>query len=627
MSRRSRRDYDWDSEGEFDDAEDGPDGPVQTDSPEEAKPPRVDPWWVRDDDESTNDLGDPARTFDADQPDQSPPEFHEFEIVEPTGKSQRRVVAGVLAAVALVGIGLVGVLSKRSSIERDLRTHVEANYDQAGLGGLKVTANGRDLTATGVVGSEDELKRAQDLARTVRGVRRITLRVTVQSTVAKVAPSAPVSSVGVETAPTTTLVAISLPDVSLIVEGKKLTVIGSTPNAEARKAFLTSVSSATSFGPKNVKSSDLVTVEGSKGALQTWQRLGLLTAGVPQAKITNLAITIVDDVMTLTGVVDDPTIHDRLLNAAQQVAGDPSHVIDQTSGANRTPTTAVTEASIPAASTTVVVAPSEPVVSATTPSTPATTASSPVAPVGSAPAAVIAAPASPGVTTAARAPRPARTAVRTGRSSASSAAATRRAASSTGAARATVTAPKVTKVAIVATTKPSGVGGAGVVNAGKAGAATSGDGFVAAGSADVTDTTSVEEPPVAVPDVESDAPSVSTRDQVRAAIAGASVDFSEGSTDLSDSGKAVVGRVAKVLADSTVRVEVRAYTDDRGDDQVNRALTQRRANVVRAELIAQGVDGSRVSASGLGAASPVASDDTPAGRRANRRVVFALFGS
>lgn len=137
----------------------------------------------------------------------------------------------------------------------------------------------------------------------------------------------------------------------------------------------------------------------------------------------------------------------------------------------------------------------------------------------------------------------------------------------------------------------------------------------------------VEEPPVAIPDAEADAPSLSTRDQVRAAIAGASVDFGEGSADLTDSSKAVVGRIAKVLADSTVRVEVRAYTDDRGDEQVNRALTQRRANVVRAELIAQGVDGSRVSASGLGAASPVASDDTPAGRRANRRVVFALFGS
>ena len=322
--------------------------------------------------------------------------------------------------------------------------------------------------------------------------------------------------------------------------------------------------------------------KNQRETLILWARPTLTPIG--RANIDNLAITIVDDVMTLAGIVDDPTVHDNLITAAQQVAGDPSHVIDETSGANRTVTTeppVVTEPSAPAVSVPV--------------TTPLTTPA--VVPVTAAPVPT------PRVTAA---PRP--TTARVSRSSRSTSS------PRTSVNRATVRVAKASSaVRAVRPTKP---------------VPTTTDGFVTQGGADVPDTTLVEEPPVAAPDAEADtaAASASTRDQVRAAIAGASIDFSEGSAELTDASRAVVGRIAAALVASTVRIEVRAYTDDRGDEQVNRALTQRRANVVRAELVAQGVDGARVSAVGLGAANSLASDDTADGRRRNRRVVFAIFG-
>ena len=62
-------------------------------------------------------------------------------------------------------------------------------------------------------------------------------------------------------------------------------------------------------------------------------------------------------------------------------------------------------------------------------------------------------------------------------------------------------------------------------------------------------------------------------------------------------------------------VEVRAYTDERGTPDGNRQLSQRRADVVRYYLIAQGVDEHRVTARGFGS-------DEPAHLETDRRVQF-----
>ena len=71
---------------------------------------------------------------------------------------------------------------------------------------------------------------------------------------------------------------------------------------------------------------------------------------------------------------------------------------------------------------------------------------------------------------------------------------------------------------------------------------------------------------------------------------------------------------------SLVSVDVVGHTDSVGSDAYNQSLSERRAAAVRDFLVEQGVDGSKISASGKGEAVPVASNDTADGRQKNRRV-------
>jgi outer membrane protein OmpA-like peptidoglycan-associated protein len=67
-------------------------------------------------------------------------------------------------------------------------------------------------------------------------------------------------------------------------------------------------------------------------------------------------------------------------------------------------------------------------------------------------------------------------------------------------------------------------------------------------------------------------------------------------------------------------VQVLGYSDDQGKPAANQALSERRAQQVRASLVAAGLARGQVSAQGKGAAAPVADNRSAAGRAKNRRV-------
>lgn len=71
-------------------------------------------------------------------------------------------------------------------------------------------------------------------------------------------------------------------------------------------------------------------------------------------------------------------------------------------------------------------------------------------------------------------------------------------------------------------------------------------------------------------------------------------------------------------------IDVYGHTDSVGADAYNQTLSERRAASVGQYLIGQGVDGRRVYTQGFGETSPVASNDTDAGRQQNRRVELQL---
>ena len=67
---------------------------------------------------------------------------------------------------------------------------------------------------------------------------------------------------------------------------------------------------------------------------------------------------------------------------------------------------------------------------------------------------------------------------------------------------------------------------------------------------------------------------------------------------------------------------IEGHTDDRGSDNYNQALSQRRVDAVRQVLVSQfGIDAQRIRAVGYGESRPRASNDNAEGRQLNRRVI------
>jgi outer membrane protein OmpA-like peptidoglycan-associated protein len=70
------------------------------------------------------------------------------------------------------------------------------------------------------------------------------------------------------------------------------------------------------------------------------------------------------------------------------------------------------------------------------------------------------------------------------------------------------------------------------------------------------------------------------------------------------------------------RIRVEGHTDDRGDDDYNLDLSQRRAASVLTYLLTAGIEAGRLESEGLGETIPIADNDSRDGRAENRRVEF-----
>jgi general secretion pathway protein A len=74
-----------------------------------------------------------------------------------------------------------------------------------------------------------------------------------------------------------------------------------------------------------------------------------------------------------------------------------------------------------------------------------------------------------------------------------------------------------------------------------------------------------------------------------------------------------------------LKVEVIGYTDSSGKPSYNKWLSEFRANIVKIYLVGKGISASRINALGKGQENPIARNDTPEGRRENRRVEVNIF--
>jgi len=102
--------------------------------------------------------------------------------------------------------------------------------------------------------------------------------------------------------------------------------------------------------------------------------------------------------------------------------------------------------------------------------------------------------------------------------------------------------------------------------------------------------------------------------------------FAPGQAALRAEARANLARVvAFVQGNPAALVRIEGHTDDRGSDNLNQVLSQKRAEAVRNALIEEGVDGSRLQAVGMGENQPVAGNATEQGRARNRRVEVVLL--
>ncbi|GAC1452412.1 MAG: OmpA family protein [Steroidobacteraceae bacterium] len=101
--------------------------------------------------------------------------------------------------------------------------------------------------------------------------------------------------------------------------------------------------------------------------------------------------------------------------------------------------------------------------------------------------------------------------------------------------------------------------------------------------------------------------------------------FESGRSDLK---AGAAGNLSKLVAFLTKYPErvvaIEGYTDNVGSDDYNQALSQRRAESVKAYLVRSGIESGRLSASGMGKNDPVADNDSAIGRQQNRRVAVII---
>jgi OmpA-OmpF porin, OOP family len=102
--------------------------------------------------------------------------------------------------------------------------------------------------------------------------------------------------------------------------------------------------------------------------------------------------------------------------------------------------------------------------------------------------------------------------------------------------------------------------------------------------------------------------------------------FDVDQADLKPGGMQQLSRVSEFLRQNPDRnVLIEGHTDSTAPDTYNLTLSQRRAHAVEDFLITQGVEPTRISAIGYGEQLPIATNDSAAGRQANRRVEIVVL--
>ncbi|RWU05592.1 OmpA family protein [Pedobacter chitinilyticus] len=113
------------------------------------------------------------------------------------------------------------------------------------------------------------------------------------------------------------------------------------------------------------------------------------------------------------------------------------------------------------------------------------------------------------------------------------------------------------------------------------------------------------------------------RKVVRDAIT--NLEFDLGKATIRSKSYETLNRVAALLVEKNFSLKLAGHTDNTGSKELNLRLSKERAESVKAYLVSQGANASRIEATGYGMGQPIATNKTAAGRQQNRRVEFTLY--
>lgn len=104
------------------------------------------------------------------------------------------------------------------------------------------------------------------------------------------------------------------------------------------------------------------------------------------------------------------------------------------------------------------------------------------------------------------------------------------------------------------------------------------------------------------------------------------ISFEEDTAELAEESVDVIAHVAAVLFENPdlMSVVIQGHTDDRGDDDELKALSEQRAQAVYDALVDVGISPERLSVEGHGADSPLVPNTSSRNREMNRRIEFHL---
>ena len=104
------------------------------------------------------------------------------------------------------------------------------------------------------------------------------------------------------------------------------------------------------------------------------------------------------------------------------------------------------------------------------------------------------------------------------------------------------------------------------------------------------------------------------------------IQFEYNSAKIKEASDGLITEIADVIKKHPhiKKIQIEGHASSEGNAAYNKTLSGRRANAVKAALIAKGVEAGRLTSKGFGAEKPIASNDTEEGKEANRRVEFNI---